>query len=77
MFDIFKSYISACSYYVQLLRLYSILMSILLHHYKQLTECIEQVELIETKVESLLQQRIEEEEEEDVELPRQLKLSEF
>jgi hypothetical protein len=52
-------------------------MSILLHHYKQLTECIEQVELIETKVESLLQQRIEEEEEEDVELPRQLKLSEF
>jgi hypothetical protein len=35
-------------------RLYSILMSILFHHYKQLTECIEHVEHIDDKVERLV-----------------------
>jgi hypothetical protein len=50
MFDIPRSYISACSYAVQPVRLYPILMSILFHHYKQLTECIEQVEQIEARV---------------------------
>jgi hypothetical protein len=50
MFDIPRLYTSACSYAVQPVRLYPILMSILLHHFKELTECIEQVERIETKV---------------------------
>src|SRR5215210_2019364 len=63
MFDIPRSYISACSYSVQHVRLYPILMTILFHHYKHLYECIEQVEQIETKVEGLLpQQKIEQEE---------------
>jgi hypothetical protein len=44
MFDIPRLYISTYSYTVQPIRLYPILMSILFHHYKQLTECIEQVE---------------------------------
>jgi hypothetical protein len=62
MFDISRSYISACSYAVQPVRLYPILISILFHHYKELTECINQVEQIEAKVEDLLQQQKEEEE---------------
>jgi hypothetical protein len=76
MFDIPRWYISACSNSIQYVRLHPILMSILFHHYKQLTECIEQVEQIEDKVKEglLLQQEIEQEE--DL-LPRQLKLSEF
>jgi hypothetical protein len=44
MFDIPRSYISACFNSVQYVRLHPILMSILLYHYKQLTECISQVE---------------------------------
>jgi hypothetical protein len=35
-------------------RLYPILMSILFHHYKQLTECIKQVDQIDDKVETLV-----------------------
>jgi hypothetical protein len=50
MFDIPRFYISACSYSVQYVRLHPILMSILLYHYKQLTECVERVEQIEVKV---------------------------
>src|SRR5215210_3785 len=50
MFDIPRSYISACSNSVQLVPLHPIFMSILLHHYKQLTECILEVEQIEAKV---------------------------
>jgi hypothetical protein len=50
MFDIPRFYISACSYSVQYVRLHPILMSILFHHYKELTECIEQVEEIEARV---------------------------
>ena len=50
MFDIPRFYISACSYSVQYIRLHPILMSILFHHYKELTECIEQVEEIEARV---------------------------
>jgi hypothetical protein len=53
MFDIPRSYISACSYCVQYVRLHPILMSIAFHHYKQLTECISQVEQMSTKVEGL------------------------
>ena len=47
MFDIPRFYISACSYSVQYVRLHPILMSILLYHYKELTECISEVERIE------------------------------
>jgi hypothetical protein len=54
MFDISRLYISACSNSVQYVRLHPILMSILLYNYKELTECIEQTEQIEAKVESLL-----------------------
>jgi hypothetical protein len=50
MWDIPKWYISACSNSVQYVRLHPILMSILLYHYKQLTECISEVERIEAKV---------------------------
>jgi hypothetical protein len=50
MFDIPRLYTSACSYAVQPVRLYPILMSILLHHFKELTECIKEVERIEDKV---------------------------
>ena len=50
MFDIPRLYTSACSYAVQPIRLYPILMSILLYHFKELTECIEEVERIEAKV---------------------------
>jgi hypothetical protein len=50
MFDIPRFYISACSYSVQYVRLHPILMSILFHHHKELTECIEQVEEIEARV---------------------------
>src|SRR5687768_1092004 len=52
MFDIPRLYTSACSYAVQPVRLYPILMSILIHHFKELTECISEVERIETKVSS-------------------------
>jgi hypothetical protein len=61
-------------------------MSKLLYHFKELTECIEQVERIEAKVNSKKKTGLtmNEEKEEDVDLlprslppPRQLKLSEF
>ena len=64
----------------------AILMSILLYHFKELTECIEQVEWIEAKANNKKKMGLmmNEEKEEDVELPprslappRQLKLSEF
>ena len=50
MWDIPRLYTSACSYAVQPVRLHPILMSILLHHYKELTELVAQVEQIETRV---------------------------
>jgi hypothetical protein len=40
MFDIPKLYITACSNSVQLVTIHPIAMSILFHHYKQLTECM-------------------------------------
>jgi hypothetical protein len=40
-------------------------MSMLFHHYKQLTECVEQVEQIEVKLERLLLLEKEKEGEED------------
>jgi hypothetical protein len=50
MWDIPRLYTSACSYAVQPVRLYPIFISILLHHYKLLTELVAQVEQIETRV---------------------------
>jgi hypothetical protein len=41
-------YISACSNSVQLVPLHPIIISILFHHYKELKECISEVELIES-----------------------------
>jgi hypothetical protein len=53
MFELTNFYISACSYSVQPIRLYSILMSILLYDYEQLVESISQVEKMLVKVEGL------------------------
>jgi hypothetical protein len=52
MFDIPRLYTSACSYAVQPVRLYPILMSILLYDFKELTACILEVEHIEHKLNS-------------------------
>ena len=70
MWDLPKWYISACSNSVQYVRLHPILMSILLYDYKQLTECISEVEQIESRVNSKKKdwstmQRKEEEQEEE------------
>src|SRR5215216_6950237 len=47
MFDIPRLYLTACSNSVQLVPLHPIIMSILFHHYKELTEIISEVEQIE------------------------------
>ena len=52
MWDIPRWYLSACSNSVQYVRLHPILMSILLYHYKELTEYISEVERIEAGVNS-------------------------
>ena len=49
MFDIPRLYTSVCSYAVQPERLYPILMSILLFNFKELTQCISEVERIEAR----------------------------
>jgi hypothetical protein len=68
MFDIPRLYISACSYAVQPVRLYPILMSILLYCYEELSKCISQVEqMMMVKVEGL----------ERVKLPQQSRLSDI
>jgi hypothetical protein len=51
MWDIPKLYVSACSNSVQLVPLHPIIISILFHHYKELKECISEVEqLMESQV---------------------------
>jgi hypothetical protein len=50
MFDIPRLYISACSNSVQLVLLEPIIMSILFHHYRELKECIPEVEQIKARV---------------------------
>lgn len=50
MWDLSRWYISACSNSVQYVRLHSLLMSILLYNYKELTESISEVERIEARV---------------------------
>lgn len=80
MFDIPRLYLSACSNSVQLVPLHSIIMSILFHHYKELTEIISEVEQIEAKVNNSKQRVMIKEEEKDLTpspRPRQLKLSEL
>jgi hypothetical protein len=52
MSELAKFYISACSNSVQYVRLHPILMSILLYDYKELTQCVSDVERIETRVNS-------------------------
>ena len=52
MWDIPRWYVSACSYSVQYVRLHPILMSMLLYDYKELTQCISEVERIEVRVNS-------------------------
>jgi hypothetical protein len=47
MFDIPRFYTSACFNSFQYVRLHPNLMSILLYHFKELTECIKEVERIE------------------------------
>ena len=89
MFDIPRLYTSACSYAVQPVRLYPILMSILHYNFKELTQCISEAERIEAKVNRKNKWSTKENEEEKEQLPqqpptvaplpplRQLKLSEF
>jgi hypothetical protein len=47
MWDIPRLYVSAYSNSVQLVPLHPIIMSILFHHYKELKECMSEVERIE------------------------------
>ena len=50
MRDIPRLYVSSCSNSVQLVPLHPIIISILFHHYKELKECISEVEQIEAGV---------------------------
>jgi hypothetical protein len=49
MWDIPRLYVSACSNSCQLVPLHPIVMSILFHHYKELKECMSEVEQIEAR----------------------------
>jgi hypothetical protein len=48
MFDVPRLHLSACSYAVQTVRLYPIVMSILLHCFMRIVECEKQVDEIMT-----------------------------
>jgi hypothetical protein len=63
-----------CSYSVQYVRLRPILLSILLYHYKQLTECISEVEQIDAKVNSKKKVLTKKKEEEEEQLPQRAAL---
>jgi hypothetical protein len=69
MWDLPRWYISACSNSVQYVRLHPILMSILLYHYKELTECISEVERIESRVNNSKRKKGLTKEEEKEEVP--------
>jgi hypothetical protein len=81
MFDIPRLYLSACSNSVQLVPLHPIIMSILFHHYKELTEIISEVEQMEvTRVKGSSKKEKEltiEEEQAEEEVPLQSKLIDF
>jgi hypothetical protein len=47
MWDIPKLYVMVCSSYCHLVPLHPIIMSILFHHYKELKQCIKEVEQME------------------------------
>ena len=47
MWEIPRLYVSSCSNSVQLVPLHPIVISIIFHHYKELKECISEVEQIE------------------------------
>ena len=53
MFDIPRLYTSACSASLQIIRIHPILMSILLHEFKQITECTEKVKKLERRVKEI------------------------
>ena len=66
MFDIPRLYLIACSNSVHLVPLHPIIMSILFHHYKELTEIISEVEQMkEATVNSKKRLAIKEEEEKE------------
>src|SRR5688572_11432462 len=73
MWDIPRLYTSACSYAVQPVRLYPILMSILLYHFKELTECINEVERIEAIVNNTMKkaEELAKKEEEDQQIQQE------
>jgi hypothetical protein len=77
MWDIARLYISACSNSVQLVPLHPIIISILFHHYKELLECIREIEELEdvaddnTKRKSLENTKYLKEEEEEEEKERE------
>ena len=50
MWDIPRLYVSACSNSCQLVPLQPIVISILIHHYKELMECIREVEVLGARV---------------------------
>ena len=58
MFDIPRLFTSACSYAVQAVRLYPILMSILLFNFQEPTKCVKVVEWMEAKVSSMQKERV-------------------
>jgi len=53
MFDIPRLYASACSNSVQFVPLHPIIISILFHHYKELTQCMLEIEQIEATVNNI------------------------
>src|SRR4051794_1757521 len=81
MFDIPRLYLSACSNSVQLVPLHPIIISILFHHYKELIQCISEVEQIEVIVNSKKKGWTKEEKEDveqsEEESPLQSKLFDF
>jgi hypothetical protein len=75
MWNIPSWHISACSYSVQYVRLHPILMSILLYDYKELTQCVSEVERIKVRVNSKKKEwwlTVKKEEKEKEEMPTTL-----
>jgi hypothetical protein len=81
MFDIPKLYITACSNSVQLVPFHPIAISILFHHYKELTKCSKQVEDMMMRMRTRKRVKLEEDlqkvVEEEGSLPEQYTLFDF
>jgi hypothetical protein len=58
IWDIPRLYASACSNSSQLVPLHPIIMSILFHHYKELKECISEVELMMMEKKRIEEERL-------------------